>query len=151
MVKKEKRICNVCKKPMFSSQAGEWINGKFVDIHEKCKPKRKEDWKTWELKYPDNTTSLMNYDPILREQKKLEVFKKREKKIMELHNLVVTGLVQGLSHTHQDGRLDDINFWRSRSSLFNAFSLCVLNILTDQTCEYSEKELQEIAEEGYRK
>lgn len=146
----KKRICNVCKKPMLNSQAGEWINGKFVDIHEKCKKKRKENWETWELKYPDNTTSLMNYDPILHEQKKLEKYKKREKKIMELHKLVVTGLVQGLSHIHRDGRLDDINFWRSRSGLFNLFSLCVLNILTDQTCEYSEKYLKEIAGEGYK-
>ena len=34
---REKRICNVCKKPMFNSLAGEWIDGKFIDVHEKCK------------------------------------------------------------------------------------------------------------------
>ena len=70
---------------------------------------------------------------------------------MELHQLVVTGLVQGLSHTHRDGRLEEINFWRSRSNLFNEFSLCVLSILTDQNCELSEKQLKEIAKEGYKK
>ena len=75
----------------------------------------------------------------------------KEKKIMELHKLVVNGLVQGLSHTHRDGRLDDTDFWRKRCSLFNEFSLCVLNIVTRQTCEYSEKELRKIAEEGYNK
>ena len=112
---KEKRICDVCKEPMFNSFAGEWINGKFVYIHEKCK------------------------------------FKRKEKKIKELHGLVVTGIVNGLSHTHKDGRLDDINFWRSRCELFNLFSLCVLDIVTNQNYKYSEKELKEIAEEGYKK
>ena len=144
----KKRICNVCKKPMFSSQAGEWINGKFVNIHEKCK---KEKSKTWKIIYPDKTESLCNYDPIKHEQDKIQKYKKREKKIMELHQLVVTGLVQGLSHTHRDGRLEEINFWRSRSNLFNEFSLCVLSILTDQNCELSEKQLKEIAKEGYKK
>ena len=36
-MKREKRICDVCKEPMFSSWAGEWIDGKFIYIHEKCK------------------------------------------------------------------------------------------------------------------
>jgi len=147
--KKEKRICNVCKKPMFSSQSGEWRNGKFVDIHEKCK--KKEKLKLWKITYPDGTSSLMNYDPIQHEKDKLKKFEEREKKIMELHGLIVTGLVNGLSHTHRDGRLKDINFWRSRSELFDAFAHCVLNILTDQTSEYSEKDLKEIAKEGYKK
>jgi len=73
------------------------------------------------------------------------------KQIMELHNMVVTGLVNGLSHTSRDERLDDIDFWRSRSGLFNLFSKAVLDIVTDQNPEYSIKELKEIAEYGYKK
>ena len=74
-----------------------------------------------------------------------------KKKIMEWHNLVNSGLVNGLSFTSRDERLDDINFWRTRSSLFNEFSHCVLNLITEQTYEYSEKELKRIAKEGYKK
>jgi len=33
---KEKRTCIVCKKPMFNSWAGKWVNGEFKDIHIKC-------------------------------------------------------------------------------------------------------------------
>ena len=74
-----------------------------------------------------------------------------KEEILKLHNLVVTGLVQGLSHTHTDGRTDDIEFWRKRERLFGAFSRGVMNIITDQDNQYEEKELKEIAEEGYRK
>lgn len=148
-MKREKRICNICKGPMFSSLAGEWINGKFVYIHEKCK--KKETFEIWKMTYPDGTKSTMTYDPILRERDKMEKLKGREKKIMKLHKLVVNGLVNGLSYTSRDERLNDINFWRNRSSLFNAFSLCVLNILTNQTSQYSEKDLKEIAKYGYEK
>ena len=112
---------------------------------------KKQENKTWRIIYPDGTESMMNYDPIEYEREKLKVFKDKEKKIMKLHKDVVNGLVNGLSYTYQDERLDDIDFWRSRSELFNTFSLCVLNILTDQTCEYSEKSLKEIAKEGYKK
>jgi hypothetical protein len=35
-----KRLCDNCKKPMFTSLAGEWIGGKFVDVHVKCN----HDW-----------------------------------------------------------------------------------------------------------
>ena len=67
------------------------------------------------------------------------------------HKDVVIGLVRGLSHIHRDGRLNDIDFWRSRSELFNTFSCCVLEILTDQIYKYSEKDLKEIAKGGYKK
>lgn len=40
------RLCNHCKKPMFNSWAGEWVDGVFIEIHSKCK----EDWKTSHLK-----------------------------------------------------------------------------------------------------
>ena len=93
----------------------------------------------------------MTYDPIEHEKDKIKKIKDKEKKIIEWHKLVVNGLVNGLSHTHRDGRLDDINFWRSRSELFDAFGHCVLDLLTDQTYEYSEKDLKEIAKEGYKK
>lgn len=148
-MKKEKRICNVCKKPMFNSLAGEWINKKFVNIHEKCK--KKEKFKTWRLICSDGTESLMTYDPIKHERDKLKEFKDKEKKIKELHGFVVNGLVNGLSWTSRDERLDDIDFWAKRCNLFNEFSKCVLDIVTDQDPKYAEKNLKEIAKEGYKK
>lgn len=36
-IKMPTRLCNHCKKPMFNSWAGERINGKFIEIHQKCK------------------------------------------------------------------------------------------------------------------
>jgi len=72
-------------------------------------------------------------------------------KILECHKLIVQGLVNGLSHTHQDERLNDVEFWRKRPELFNLFSLCVLNLLTEQNYEYDENQLKEIAEKGYKK
>ncbi len=107
--------------------------------------------KTWRIMYPDGTESMMTYDPIKFEKEKAKKILEREKQIMKLHNLVVTGLVNGLSHTSRDERLNDIDFWRKRCFLFNEFSHCVLNIVTNQTCEYSEKELKRIAKEGYKK
>ena len=112
-----------------------------------AKPKNK----IWKITYPDGTESMMTYDPIKFEKEKAKKILEKEKQIMKFHNLVVTGLVNGLSHTNRDERLDDIDFWRSRCNLFNEFSKCVLNMVTNQTCEYSEKELKRIAKEGYRK
>jgi len=66
------------------------------------------------------------------------------KKIKEWQLIVNKGLNNGLSHTHQDGRLNDIEFWRRRSCLFNIFALCVMH-----KDEMHEKELIEIAERGY--
>lgn len=111
---------------------------------------KKEKTPTWRLIYPDKTESLMNYDPIEKIKKEVKGHEKRESKIRELHNLVVTGLVKGLSHTSRDGRLNDINFWRKRCNLFNEFSKAVLDIVTEQNSEYAEKNLKEIAEEGYK-
>ena len=37
----KKRICDYCKKPMFSSLSGVWVGKKFIEVHAKCK----EDWK----------------------------------------------------------------------------------------------------------
>lgn len=54
---KEKRICDVCKKPMYGSQSGEWINGKFVNIHEKCK--KKEKFETWKLNNSDLRLTIL--------------------------------------------------------------------------------------------
>ena len=113
--------------------------------------KKKIKNEVWKLTYPDGTTSMMTYDPIKFEREKAKKILDKEKKIMECHNLVVNGLVNGLSHTSRDERLDDINFWRSRCNLFNEFSHCVLNIVTDQIYEYSEKNLKEIAKDGYKK
>jgi len=119
---------------------------KNKDIRKECKKNN-----CWELFYPNGTSSMMNYDPIKLEQDKFKKIEEKEKRIMELHNLVVTGLVNGLSHTSRDERLNDINFWRKRCFLFNEFSKCVLDIITDQDSQYAEKELKRIAGEGYKK
>ena len=71
-------------------------------------------------------------------------------KIKEWHKLVVNGLVNGLSHTARDGRLNDIDFWRCRSRLFNAFAHCVLDLITHQNYQYSEKDLKDTAKQGYK-
>jgi len=115
---------------------------------ERVRAKNKKN-KTWEIFYPDGTSSMMNYDPIKKVEEEIKQVRRKEDKIKELHQLVVKGLVKGLSHTHQDGRLDDIDFWRKRCNLFNEFSKCVLDIITDQNPQYAEKNLKEIAEDGY--
>ena len=74
-----------------------------------------------------------------------------KQKVLEWHNLVVNGLVNGLSHTSRDERLDDIDFWRSRCHLFNEFSKCVLDLITEQNYEYAEENLKKIAKAGYKK
>ena len=74
-----------------------------------------------------------------------------KEKILEWHKLVVIGLCNGLSHTARDERLEDIDFWRKRCFLFNEFSKCVLDLITEQNYEYSEQNLKRIAEEGYKK
>jgi len=112
---------------------------------------KKQKYKTWRIIYPDGTYSMMTYDPIEHEKEKIKGLKEKESKMLEWHKLVVKGLVKGLSHTHRDGRLDNIDFWRKRSQLFDAFAHCILNSITDQDYQYSEKDLKEIAEEGYGK
>ncbi len=107
--------------------------------------------KTWSIKYPDGTESLMTYDPIKHEQDKFKKFKEKESMIRKWHKFVVNGLVNGLSHTHRDGRLNDVDFWRKRCRLFDSFAHCILDLATDQDYQSSEKELKEIAKEGYKK
>ena len=72
-------------------------------------------------------------------------------KIKEWHNLVVQGLCNGLTHTHRDGRNEDINWVRKRLRLWESFGRCMMDLETEQNYEYSEKELKEIAKEGYSK
>jgi len=73
------------------------------------------------------------------------------KKIQEWHNLVVIGLNNGLTHTIHDGRIDDINWVRKRLELWESFARCVMNLETGQSYEYDEKNLKEVAQEGYKK
>ena len=75
---------------------------------------------------------------------------KIKEKILEFHKLVVMGLVNGLSHTFMDGRNEELEFWRRRSLLFDAFDHCVMNLITNQSYESYLKELEDIAREGYR-
>ena len=71
-------------------------------------------------------------------------------KIKEWHNLVVKGLVNGLTHTIKDGRTNDINWVRKRLELWESFARCVYALEIGQTFEYDEKNLKEIAKEGYK-
>jgi len=75
----------------------------------------------------------------------------KKEKIQEWHNMVVNGLVNGLSHTARDGRLDDIEFWRRRSNLFDSFAHCIMDLETDQDYSYSEKDLKQWSSSGYIK
>ena len=52
------RLCNQCKKPMFNSWAGEWVNGKFIEIHTKCK----EEWKATQSKNINKANNLEDSD-----------------------------------------------------------------------------------------
>lgn len=73
-----------------------------------------------------------------------------KKELERLHGIIVTGLVNGLSHTYTDGRTDQIDFWRKRSGLFEAFSRCIIDLMTNQSLKYAENELKEIAKEGFK-
>lgn len=76
--------------------------------------------------------------------------KEELEKIKEWRQLLVIGLNNGLSHTHQDGRNEEVEFWRKRSILFDRFSHCVMNLVWNQSYELDEKELKQVAEEGYK-
>lgn len=77
--------------------------------------------------------------------------KKLKDKIDEWHNAVVQGMINGLTHTIWDGRRDDINWVRKRLALWEAFGRCVYALRTGNDYQYDEKDLFEIAREGYKK
>jgi hypothetical protein len=52
-------------------------------------------------------------------------------------------------YRRRDGRKDKI-FWRRRSHLFDAFAHCILDLITEQDYKYSEKDLKEISELGWK-
>lgn len=71
-------------------------------------------------------------------------------KINDWHKYVVVGLNKGLTHTHRDERLDDIDWVRKRLALFESFSRCVMDTIWGNPNQYNEKQLKEVAEEGYK-
>lgn len=81
---------------------------------------------------------------------KMKTNKDIKKEILKFHNLVVKGLVNGLSHTEQDGRTEELEFWRQRSILFDRFGHCVMNLITDQSYDIDLHELNEVAKNGYK-
>lgn len=87
----------------------------------------------------------------ISEFRKGKTYEEIKKKYLEWHSLVVQGLVNGLSHTHRDGRIEDINFWKQRSILWNEFAMCVQDLMTNQDYKYSEENLKEYAKMGYQK
>lgn len=109
---------------------------------------KKTKSKVWEMTYPDGSISTMNFDPIKKATKERDEF---NKKIMEWHNLIVKGLNNGLTHTIHDGRVKNIEWVRKRLRLWEAFGRCVFNLHIRQDYKYDEKELKEVAEEGYKK
>lgn len=71
-------------------------------------------------------------------------------KIREWHQYVVKGLCNGLTHTHRDGRNNDIEWVRRRLELFESFSRCVMDFEWGNNYkDFSEKQLKEISELGY--
>jgi len=104
----------------------------------------KQKHKIWKVIYPDKTEILFTCDPFKK-------YKEKELAIKELNNLLIKGITNGLSHTHQDGRLNEIDFWKKRCDLFNIFSLCVLDIIEEKDYKLHERELNEIAKIGYDK
>lgn len=72
------------------------------------------------------------------------------KKAKGWHQYVVSGLVKGLSHTSRDERLHDIDWVRKRLALFESFSRCIMDTICGNDNQYNEKELKEVAEEGYK-
>ena len=71
-------------------------------------------------------------------------------KIKEWHDLVVNGLVNGLTHTIHDGRINNIEWVRKRLNLWESFGRCIMALETDQNYEYDEKKLKEVSKEGYK-
>jgi len=72
-------------------------------------------------------------------------------KIKEWHQLVVNGLVNGLTHTIPDGRREDIVWVRRRLKLWESFGRCIMDLETNQDWSYAEKDLKEVAKLGYQK
>lgn len=100
--------------------------------------------KSWTIINPDGSETVTNYDPFekKREDKKL---------INEWHNMVVTGLVNGLTHTIWDERREDINWVRKRLTLWESFGRCMYSLHNNQSYEMDEKDLKEVSKEGYKK
>ena len=73
-----------------------------------------------------------------------------KEKIKEWHDLVTTGLVNGLSHTDRDERRDDITWVRRRLRLWESFGRCMMDLETGQDYQYSEKDLKVVADIGYK-
>lgn len=73
-------------------------------------------------------------------------------KIKEWHQMVINGLVGGLSHvqSESDTRKKDINFWIKRCNMLDAFAHCVMDLETGQDWSYPEKDLKEWSSAGYK-
>ncbi len=71
------------------------------------------------------------------------------KKVKEWHDMVVTGLVNGLSHVCGDDRREDIVWVRRRLRLWESFARCMINLETGQDYQYSEKDLLNASKQGY--
>lgn len=145
-----KRICHYCKKPMYSSNHSVWIKGESYDAHAQC-ISTKDKPKSWEIKYPDGNILTTNYNPFDEHKENLQKQKENKKLISKWHNMIVTGLVNGLTHTIPDGRQKDINWVRSRGILWEAFGRCVMALEWGNSYEFDERDLKEISEEGYKK
>ncbi|KKN67012.1 hypothetical protein LCGC14_0465660 [marine sediment metagenome] len=80
----------------------------------------------------------------------MKIKNKDKKKILEFHNLVVKGLVNGLTHTNRDGRNEDIEWVRKRLMLWESFGRTVFDFIIGlNDYSYSLKDLERVAKEGY--
>ena len=104
------------------------------------------------IKYQTDTLEVLMNKAREDERKRMDIEGKKEykKKIFEWHNLLVNGVVNGLSSNARDERLNDVDFWKRRSNLFDAFANCIQSLITEQDYHLDEKELKKISEEGYK-
>lgn len=83
---------------------------------------------------------------------KEKLSEKDREKVLEFHNLVVKGLNNGFTHTIDDGRREDIEWVRGRLELWESFGRTLFGFLSGlNDYSYSLKDLQEIANVGYKK
>lgn len=77
-------------------------------------------------------------------------YNKLRVKLIEWHHLIVSGLCNGLTHTHRDERNNNIDWVRKRLALFESFSRCVMNYEWGNNYkDFDEKDLKEVSKEGY--
>ena len=80
----------------------------------------------------------------------MKLNKEDKAEVKYFHDLVVKGLVNGLTHTIWDGRRDDIEWVRGRLELWESFGRTLFNFLMETNgYKYELRDLKEISKKGY--